>query len=269
MAGPILRLKDLIVHTGLSRSAIYDRMDKKSPRYAEDFPKSFSLSGGAVGWFQNEVDAWLEACAANPKGPIPSNTAKPSLAPIKPAVQAGPVSVAPVEVPRRPQRHSWQFVPSPVKTASQPPIKQAPQPGNLGEAIVQGSRINARLLHYLKLKSWTPAMGALLISGIEPPPGCIDIPLDAIGLDERVLHAGHERFHKARSILDEWQQWPGVADKQSLKNEPSDFLIWCVEKNITSEWFRFMLELTGCLDENAADLSGSRFALLTGKKVNL
>lgn len=262
MAGPILRLKDLIVHTGLSRSAIYDRMDKKSPRHAEDFPKSFSLSGGAVGWFKNEVDAWLEACANNAKGPIPSKTAKPSLAPIKP-VQAGPVSVAPVEVPRRPQRNSRQYIPSPVKTVSQPPIMQAPKPGNLGEAIVQGSRINARLLQYVRLKSWTPAMGALLISGIEAPMDCIDIPVSGIGLDEIALDAGHERLRKARSILDEWQLWPTDANKLSLAIEPSDFLIWCVEKDITSEWFRLMLELTGCHDEDAADLNGARFALLT------
>lgn len=258
-----------MVHTGLSRSAIYDRMDMKSPRYAKDFPRSFALSGGAVGWFKNEVEAWLEACAANAKGAAPAKTADPWTILSKLGTPAVPRSVAPVEVPRRTKNPPHNFSPTPEKTAVQTPTKLTPQPRNLGEAIVQGDRINARLLHYLKLKSWTPAMGALLISGIEPPPGCIVIPRGGIGLDERVLDAGHERFHKALSILDEWQLWPGVADKQSLKIEPSDFLIWCVEKDITSEWFLFMLELTGCLTESAADLSGSRFALLTIRKVNL
>ena len=108
-------------------------------------------------------------------------------------------------------------------------------------------------------------MGALLISGIEPPQDCIDIPSGGIGLDERPLQAGHERFHKARDILSEWHLWRDDAGDQSLGIEPSDFLIWCVEKEINSEWMHLMLELTGCTDENAVDLTASRFALLTGK----
>ena len=254
-----------MVHTGLSRSAIYDRMDKKSPRYAKDFPRSFALSGGAVGWFKNEVDAWLEACAANAKGAAPAKTASPWFTPSMPGAPAVSRSGAPAEVPRRTKNPPQKFSQRPEKTAVQPPTKLTPQPRNLGEAIVQGNRINARLLQYVRLKSWTPAMGALLISGIEAPPDCIDIPVSGIGLDEKALDAGHERFHKARSILDEWQLWPTDANKLSLAIEPSDFLIWCVEKDITSEWFRLILELTGCLDEDAADLNGARFALLTAK----
>lgn len=79
MAGQIIRLKDVIVRTGLSRTVIYDRMGKDSPRYAKDFPKSFPLGGKAVGWFKNDVDAWLEARAANAKSGTPSRKAKPSL----------------------------------------------------------------------------------------------------------------------------------------------------------------------------------------------
>ena len=108
-------------------------------------------------------------------------------------------------------------------------------------------------------------MGALLISGIEPPQDCIDIPSGGIGLDERALHAGHERFHSARNILIEWHLGRDDAGDQSLEIEPSDFLNWCIEKDINSEWMRLMLELTECTDESADDLTASRFALLTGR----
>ena len=108
-------------------------------------------------------------------------------------------------------------------------------------------------------------MGALLISGIEPPQDCLDIPSGGIGLDERTLPAGHERFHKARNILSEWHLGRDDAGDQSLEIEPSDFLIWCIEKDITSEWMHLILELTGCTDENAVDLTASRFALLTAR----
>jgi hypothetical protein len=240
-------------------------MAKKSPRYAENFPKSFSLSGGAVGWFKDEIDAWLEACAANPKGARPSKKAKPSLTPSMLAAQAASMSVVREEVPKRIQKFPRQSTSRPEKTASQPQTSRTPKPRNLAETIVDGSRINARLLHYVRLKSWTPAMGALLISGIEPPMGCTNIPVGGVGLDEKTLHGGHERFQKARSILDEWQMWSTDANILSIAVEPSDFLIWCVEKEITSEWFRLILELTGCADEDTVDLTASRFALLTGR----
>ena len=259
MAGPIIRLRDLIGHTGLSRSAIYDRLDKNSPRYSEDFPRPFSLGGGAIGWFKNEVDAWLEACATNAK------SGEPSVKSLTLAAQAASTLAKRTEPPKPPQKSSRQPTSRPEHSTSQSPSKRASGALNLADTIVQGSRINARLLHYTQLKSWTPAMGALLISGIEPPQDCIKISSGGIGLDERALHAGHERFHKARDILCEWHQGPDDAGNQSLEIEPSDFLIWCIEKDINSEWMRLMLELTGCTDENAVDLTASRFALLTAR----
>ena len=265
MAGPILRLKDLMVHTGLSRSAIYDRMDEKSSRYAAAFPKSFALSGGAVGWFKNDIDAWLEACATSSKNGTPSKNTKPSLKSSNLAAQAASTPGERTTPPKLAQKSSRQPTSAPENSTFQSPTRRTSGALNLADAIVQGSRINARLLRYARLKSWTPAMGALLISGIEPPLDSIDIPSSGIGLDELALPAGHERFHKARDILSEWHLWRDDAGDQSLEIEPSDFLIWCVEKNINSEWMRLMLELTGCTDVNAVDLTASRFALLTGR----
>lgn len=70
----IIRLKQVMVMTGLSRSTIYDRMDQKSPRYDASFPKSIKLAShnlqsGAVGWEEGAVQQWIEqriqACANN------------------------------------------------------------------------------------------------------------------------------------------------------------------------------------------------------------
>ena len=61
MAGRVIRLNELIAHTGLSRSAIYDRLDAKSPRHDPTFPRSFSpVELLLVGIFE-EVDRWLWA----------------------------------------------------------------------------------------------------------------------------------------------------------------------------------------------------------------
>lgn len=50
----IIRLKEVIAITGLSRSTIYERMSM------EEFPHSVNLGGSAVGWLESEVHAWIE-----------------------------------------------------------------------------------------------------------------------------------------------------------------------------------------------------------------
>lgn len=56
----IIRLKQVIELTGLSRSTIYDVMNPKSTRYDPDFPKSIQLTQGTVGWVYTEVEQWIE-----------------------------------------------------------------------------------------------------------------------------------------------------------------------------------------------------------------
>lgn len=63
----IIRLKEVMQLTGLSRSTIYDRMNPKSPRHDLSFPRNFSLGGtskraSAVGWMEEEVLAWIRQC---------------------------------------------------------------------------------------------------------------------------------------------------------------------------------------------------------------
>ena len=54
MTHSILRLPTVKSRTGLSRSTIY-------PRISQDmFPKPVSLGARAVGWLEDEIQAWLE-----------------------------------------------------------------------------------------------------------------------------------------------------------------------------------------------------------------
>jgi predicted DNA-binding transcriptional regulator AlpA len=250
-----------MVHTGLSRSAIYDRMDQKSPRYAEDFPKSFSLSGGAVGWFKNEVDAWLEACATNAKSWTPSRKTTPSPNALDRASQALS-TVGKLPGPSYPAKTSSRQ-PALARSIAQSQLKRPLRSRNLAEAIVEGGKINTRLLDYFQMKAWTPAMGALLVCGIAPTLDCNEIPDGGVGLDEKPLHGSNGRFHEARRILREWHDSQEESGDQSLEIEPPCFLTWCIKEDIDTEWLRLFLELIGCADENAIDLTASRFALLT------
>ena len=54
----VLRLPDVKSQTGLSRSAIYQRI-------AEDnFPKQINLGGRAVGWLESDIQNWIKECLA-------------------------------------------------------------------------------------------------------------------------------------------------------------------------------------------------------------
>lgn len=57
--GSIIRLRQLIQMTGLSRSAIYEKMNPKSPYFEAHFPRSIKLGTAAVGWVEHEVQAWI------------------------------------------------------------------------------------------------------------------------------------------------------------------------------------------------------------------
>ena len=53
MAHIILRLPEVKARTGLSRSSIYLRIANN------EFPRSVSLGGRAVGWLEHEIECWL------------------------------------------------------------------------------------------------------------------------------------------------------------------------------------------------------------------
>jgi prophage regulatory protein len=59
MSSQIIRLKQVLKKTGLSRSCIYNLIAKN------DFPTRIQLSERSIGFLESEVDAWIEERAAN------------------------------------------------------------------------------------------------------------------------------------------------------------------------------------------------------------
>ncbi|EGQ8311725.1 AlpA family phage regulatory protein [Vibrio parahaemolyticus] len=49
----IIRLKEVMNLTGLSKTSIYEFSSKNQ------FPKSVALGGRAVGWVESEVHSWI------------------------------------------------------------------------------------------------------------------------------------------------------------------------------------------------------------------
>lgn len=58
----ILRRSQVEARTGLGRSTIYDKLNRKSPRYDKTFPVQISLGADAVGWIESEIEHWLASC---------------------------------------------------------------------------------------------------------------------------------------------------------------------------------------------------------------
>lgn len=60
----IIRRKTLERRIGLAHSAIYDRLDKRSPRYDPTFPTPIKLGVGKnppIGFIEEEVNSWINA----------------------------------------------------------------------------------------------------------------------------------------------------------------------------------------------------------------
>ena len=49
----LLRLREVLHRTGLSRSTVYRRME------LAQFPKPYPLGGRIVAWAENEIDRWI------------------------------------------------------------------------------------------------------------------------------------------------------------------------------------------------------------------
>ena len=60
MTERILRLRDVIAHTGLSRSTIYNYIARN------EFPKPRRLGARTTGWIKSEVQDWI--LSRNPCG---------------------------------------------------------------------------------------------------------------------------------------------------------------------------------------------------------
>lgn len=55
----ILRMPELTMILGISRSSIYEKLNPKSRYYDADFPKPVRLGAASVGWRSTAIDEWL------------------------------------------------------------------------------------------------------------------------------------------------------------------------------------------------------------------
>jgi prophage regulatory protein len=56
----IIRIKEVIAVTGVSRSVIYEKLNPQSKCYDAAFPKPIKLSANCVGWSALEINQWIE-----------------------------------------------------------------------------------------------------------------------------------------------------------------------------------------------------------------
>lgn len=66
MAHKILRMPSVMEKTGLSRSAIYQRITQ------ETFPRPIPIGRRAVGWLESDIDKWVARCVERAHG-IPAS----------------------------------------------------------------------------------------------------------------------------------------------------------------------------------------------------
>ncbi|HFP9452068.1 helix-turn-helix transcriptional regulator [Klebsiella aerogenes] len=55
----ILRMPELTMILGISRSSIYEKLNPKSRYYDADFPRPVRLGIASVGWHSTAVEAWI------------------------------------------------------------------------------------------------------------------------------------------------------------------------------------------------------------------
>ena len=61
MNAQIIKVPKVIELTQLSRTTVYDKMNPKSKRYDESFPRPIKLSLSAIGWFEQDIVDWLNS----------------------------------------------------------------------------------------------------------------------------------------------------------------------------------------------------------------
>jgi prophage regulatory protein len=55
----IIRLKEVITWTGLSRTTIYNKLNSKSSQFDSNFPSQIQLGASSVGWLELEINEWI------------------------------------------------------------------------------------------------------------------------------------------------------------------------------------------------------------------
>ena len=96
-------------------------------------------------------------------------------------------------------------------------------------------RLNEAILNFLRLSVWTPAMGAMLVNGVQPVVGCTDVPSNAPKLGSPADLATQGQLSHARHVLERWNLVDDdEEDSPSSEVEPLEFLEWC--EDASSFW---------------------------------
>ena len=62
MSVHFLRMPAVALLIGLSKNAVYDRLNPKSPRHDPSFPKPVKLGSHSVAFVESEVHAYMQYC---------------------------------------------------------------------------------------------------------------------------------------------------------------------------------------------------------------
>jgi hypothetical protein len=91
-------------------------------------------------------------------------------------------------------------------------------------------RANTTILEFFRLSTWTIATGAMLVSGVLPPPESTKIPEKANQLLNSALPATAAQLREACAVLERWT-WDHQGDDGSepvpTEASPVEFVQWC------------------------------------------
>jgi len=57
----ILRLPEVLKRTGISRAAVFQKLDANSSYYDSTFPKQVKLGARSVGWSSEKIQVWIDS----------------------------------------------------------------------------------------------------------------------------------------------------------------------------------------------------------------
>lgn len=101
----------------------------------------------------------------------------------------------------------------------------------------------------LKLESWTPAMVAQLIYGIDVPFGITDIITDGRSLDGKILLPSDRAIRDARNIFNEWMEYHSedseVHKKARREIDWTEFFAFFIEEDFKTPWMCLVMKLAG------------------------
>lgn len=117
----------------------------------------------------------------------------------------------------------------------------------IGSLIERYASRNERIQKLLDLPEWTPAMGALIVFGLEPPLDCIDIPDKAIDFEGRTVTDNSSfALFEARKLLAQWEDWQEDTCFIGFAMSPFQFIDWCIHEGVENHWFSLVRSLTNC-----------------------